>query len=497
MIGFVVTFYTIIILVLFFYSLHSFILLYYFFKFKLNKKNVLTKTKDFKKIAPLPVITVQLPVYNEKFVVRRLISNVLNLNYPKDKLEIQILDDSDDETTTIVENIVRLGKKEGYDIKHLRRKKRKGFKAGALQYGLKLAKGEFIAIFDADFVPPRNFLTELIPDFSSPEVGGVQARWGHLNSDSSFLTKAQAIALDNHFAMEQELRSKAGFFINFNGTCGIWRKSAIIDAGGWHSDTLAEDLDLSYRVQLRGWKIVYRGDFVVPGELPETVDSFRIQQNRWAKGTFQVACKLLKMILQSRLRPLAKYEAFVHLTGHINFVAMLFLGIFSLPIVYFKVERLVPEGYYIFLSFFTIGAIGYPLLYFLSQKEFYQNYKRKIPYISGVIAYSMGLSVSNTKAIIEGLLKKNNIFTRTPKSGGTKQTYSLEKKLLIPGLETLLGCYVLLALIYVIMNFQLVLIPFLLFYSFGFLSLGISSLKEKILIWRFKEQEVLCSSRNS
>ncbi len=497
MIAFIVTFYTFIIFILFFYSLHSFLLLYYYFKFKILRKNPSGEEAPSKRLNSFPLVTIQLPVYNEKFVIRRLINSVLNLDYPKERLEIQILDDSDDETKTIVENIIRMKREEGYDIKHLSRKRRRGFKAGALQHGLKLAKGEFIAIFDADFVPPKNFLTELMPEFSSPEVGGVQARWGHLNSDRSFLTRAQAIGLDNHFAMEQELRSKAGFFINFNGTCGIWRKSAIIDAGGWHSDTLAEDLDLSYRVQLRGWKIVYRGDLVVPGELPETVDSFRLQQNRWAKGTFQVACKLLKLVLKSQLRPLAKYEAFVHLTAHINFVAMLFLGIFSLPIVYFKVERLVPQGYYIFLSFFTIGAIGYPFLYIFSQKESYQNYKRKIPYISGVIAYTMGLSISNTRAIIEGLMKKNNIFTRTPKSGGARQTYHLERKLLIPFLEILFGCYILMGLLYVIMNFQLVLIPFLLFYTLGFLSLGFGSLKEKILTLRFKEEEVLCSSRNS
>jgi len=490
------SFYAFIALVLFFYSLHSYVLLYYYFLLKKKKIRLFSKCNCLSKNSrDLPPVTVQLPIYNEKYVVRRLINSVCAMEYPKGKLEIQILDDSNDETTTIIRNIVREKKKEGYDIKHLKRKRRKGFKAGALQFGLKLARGDFIAIFDADFVPPKNFLTELIPEFSEPKIAGVQARWGHLNSDRSLLTKAQAIGLDNHFAMEQELRYRAGFFINFNGTCGIWRKSAIIDAGGWHSDTLAEDLDLSYRVQLRGWKIVYRGDFVVPGELPETVDSYRIQQNRWAKGTFQVACKLLSEVLKAELSPLVKYEALVHLTGHINFIAMLFLGIFSFPIVYFKVEELVPEGYYVFLSIFTIGAFGYPALYYLSQKESYQNYKRRIFYIPGVIAYSMGLSVSNTKALIEAIFKKNLVFTRTPKSGGAKRSYSLERKILLPTMEVLLGVYILIGLIYVIVNFQFVLIPFLLFYSLGFLGLGLGSLKDKILT--FKQEEVLCSSQNS
>lgn len=493
MIGLILFIYTLVVLVLFFYSIHSFVLLYYYFKFKFFRKT--WRREKYKELKDFPVVTVQLPIFNEKYVVKRLIESVLQMDYPKDRLEVQVLDDSNDETAIIVSNIIELKKREGYDIKHIRRQKRLGFKAGALQNGLKTAKGEYIAIFDADFVPPRDFLKALLPEFSSPDVGGVQARWGHLNPDDSFLTRAQTIGLDNHFVMEQKIKSLANFFINFNGTCGIWRKSAIIDAGGWATDTLAEDLDLSYRVQLKGWRIFYRGDFIVPGELPQTPDSYRIQQNRWAKGTIQVARKLLGEILKSDLKIIAKYEAFVHLTSHINFVALLFLAIFSLPIVYFKVEKIVAEVYYIFLSFFTIGALGYPLLYYLSQKESYNNYKKRIPYIAGVIAFSMGLSVSNTKAIIEGLFKKNNIFTRTPKSGGTKGSYRAEKSFFIPVIEVILGIYMLIGLGYVVLNFQLILTPFLLFYSMGFLMLGIGSMKDGILV--FKPKEVLCSSRNS
>jgi cellulose synthase/poly-beta-1,6-N-acetylglucosamine synthase-like glycosyltransferase len=442
-----------------------------------------------------PSVTIQLPIFNEKYVIHRLLKHVVALDYPKEKLEIQILDDSNDETTEMVAHLVDGYCRDNYDIKHIKRNTRKGFKAGALQYGLEKARGEYFAIFDADFVPPSNFLKELLPEFDSANVGGVQARWGHLNAKDSFLTKAQSVGLDNHFAMEQRLRYNMNCFINFNGTCGIWYKQAIIDAGGWHDDTLAEDLDLSYRVQLRGWKIKYKENVIVPGEIPDNADSYRIQQNRWAKGTIQVARKLLLRVLKSSESALTKYEAFVHLTCHINFLAMLGLAIFSLPIVYFKVEGIVSNSYYIFASFFAVGALGYPFTYFLSQRVSYHKYYHRIPYIIGVIAYSMGLSISNSKAIIEGWFHKKHIFTRTPKTGGTKNTYRGEFRSLVPIFEIILGIYLSIGLIYVIINLQIILVPFLFFYSFGFLSLGFSSIKREFLALR--PQEVLCSRENS
>lgn len=479
---------------LFFYSIHSYVLLYLHFKFRKKKNKHRSEKRPCWNLQDYPFVTIQLPVYNEKYVIKRLINSVLMIDYPRDKFEVQILDDSSDETGEIIESVVRNKKEQNYNIVHLRRNSRNGFKAGALQYGLERAKGDFVAVFDADFVPPRDFLKKLIPEFQIPYIGGVQARWGHLNSDNSLLTMSQAIGLDNHFINEQELRYKAGLFINFNGTCGIWRKSAIIDAGGWLSDTLAEDLDLSYRVQLKGWRIKYRGDVIVPGELPDDADSFRLQQNRWAKGTFQVGCKLIKDVLQSDLKPLAKYEAFVHLTGHINFIAMLLLGLFTLPIVYFKVEKIVSADYYIFLSFFTVGAFGYPLLYIFSQKLSYPNYRKRIPYIASVIAYIMGLSISNTLALIESLFNKNNVFTRTPKSGGLQRTYTLESKSLIPVAEIFLGIYILITLFYILFNGQYILVPFLCAYCFGFLSLGFNSLKRKFLFGKYRE--ALCSKEN-
>jgi cellulose synthase/poly-beta-1,6-N-acetylglucosamine synthase-like glycosyltransferase len=485
-----ILFYTVILIVLFLYSFHPYLLLYYYFKFR-NHTRVI---KD-KKIADFPMVTVQLPIYNEKYVINRLVKSVAALEYPRDKMEIQILDDSNDETITITANLVKQYQAKGYDIKHIRRGSRDGFKAGALQYGLERSRGDYLAIFDADFIPPADFLIKLLPEFDGPQVGGVQARWGHLNPDDSFLTRSQAIGLDNHFIIEQELRSRAEFFINFNGTCGIWSKKAIQDAGGWHGDTLAEDLDLSYRVQLQGWQIRFRGDYNVPGELPDTADSFRIQQNRWAKGTIQVARKLLPKVLKSNMRPLAKYEAFVHMTCHLNFIAMLGLAIFSLPVVYCKVEGIVPNSYYLFASFFTIGVFGYPLLYALSQKKLYPDYLKRLPYILGVISFSMGLSVSNSKALLEAFLKRQNNFTRTPKTGGAHQAYRSESKSLVPVIEVLLGLYMLVALIYVVINNQIVLIPFLSFYTLGFLNLGFSSIRDEILTYR--PQEALCSRENS
>ena len=489
MISFILILYTVLLVVLFFYSLHSFVLLYLYYKHRQRPQ------RKVKRLVKHPNVTIQLPIYNEKYVVHRLLKSVTEIDYPKCRLEIQVLDDSDDETSDIAAHLVSEYRKQHFNIHHIRRGSREGYKAGALQYGLSIASGDFIAIFDADFVPSPNFLMELLPEFDSPMVAGVQSRWAHLNHDDSLLTRAQAIGLDNHFAMEQRLRFNAGFFINFNGTCGIWRREAIADAGGWHSDTLAEDLDLSYRVQLKGWKMKFRDDFSVLGELPASAESFKIQQNRWAKGTIQVARKLLGKVLRANIGRVAKYEAFVHLTCHINFLALLGLALFSPVIVYFKVENIVANGYFIFASFFTIGALGYPVLYFLSQRELYPDYRRRIPFIAGVIAYSMGLSVSNSRALFEGWLNRKNVFRRTPKSGGESKGYRVDSKSIIPYIEILIGIYVFTALVYVIVNLQLILIPFLLFYSFGFLSLGFLSIKDKVVA--LEPQEVLCSRESS
>lgn len=482
--------YTAFLVVLFFYALHPYLLLYYYLRIKKQRK--IRRGKILKKF---PHVTIQLPIYNEKFVIHRLLRAITALDYPKNLLEIQVLDDSSDVTTDIVHDLVKRYQKKGFDIHHIQRGSRDGYKAGALQYGLERAKGQYLAIFDADFVPPTDFLKKLLPEFQERKIGGVQARWGHLNHDYSFLTRSQAIGLDNHFVMEQGVRSQLNCFINFNGTCGLWSKEAIVDAGGWDGDTLAEDLDLSYRVQLKGWQIKYRGDVVVKGELPARTYGFRVQQNRWAKGTIQVARKLLLKIIASPLTLLTKYEAFIHLTCHINFIAMLGLALFSLPIVIFKVEGLVSGVYYIAISFFTIGVFGYPILYILSQKETYSDYWRRIPYVFGVIAYSMGLSVSNSISIVEGWFHQKHVFTRTPKTGGMIRTYRPEKISIVPFIEIAFGLYMMVSLVYVVATLQLILIPFLLLYAYGFLSMGLSTLRDEFGAMR--PPEVVCSRENS
>jgi cellulose synthase/poly-beta-1,6-N-acetylglucosamine synthase-like glycosyltransferase len=271
---------------------------------------------------PLPAVTIQLPLYNERYVATRLLEAVGALDYPRDRLEIQVLDDSTDDTTEIVASIADRLRAHGLDVVHLHRRVRTGFKAGALAEGLIAARGEFVAIFDADFVPPPGFLKATLPCFQ-PDVAVVQARWGHLNRSFSALTVAQSLGIDGHFAVEQSARARAGLFLNFNGTGGIWRRAAILDAGGWAHDTLTEDLDLSYRAQLRGWRIVYRPDIVCPAELPVLVTGFKSQQRRWAKGSIQTAIKLLPAVMAAPRSPWVKYQAFVHLTYYMIHPLML------------------------------------------------------------------------------------------------------------------------------------------------------------------------------
>ncbi len=488
LVSIIVVLYTLLLFLLLIYAFHSYLMLYHFIKdhrkIKNPKTSITNKTAD-----KLPVVTFQLPIYNEKFVVRRLIESCCAIKYPRDKFEIQILDDSDDETVLIVANLVRKYQGLGINIHHIRRGSRAGFKAGALQYGLESARGEFIAIFDADFVIPEDFLLRLIDEFDNPRVASVQARWGHLNSTYSFFTMAQAISLDGHFVVEQNIRSQAKYFINFNGTCGIWRKAAIIDAGGWQADTLAEDLDLSYRAQIKNWQIVFRPDVAVEGEIPVDADSYRTQQNRWAKGTIQVARKLLPRILKADLPLLVKYEATVHLTCHLIYPALLTVALLTLPIIFFKIELIVPPSYYLFASFFGLGIFGYPILYCLSQKELYKNWPKNITRIPFIIALCTGISLSNTKAVFEGFSRKKFVFTRTPKFGidlkdkrnFNKNSYSFNTSF-IPYVEIICGLYLFFSFLYVLVNEQLILAPFLFLYAYGFLYLGFSSTREIELI---------------
>src|SRR5690606_27239054 len=299
--------------ILFIFGCHGFIMIYYHRKYK-SVKHI---PKD--KVSTDAVVTIQLPLYNEMYVAERLINAVCEIDYPKDKMQIQVLDDSTDETTELVHNVVEEKKRLGFDITHLRRGSRKGFKAGALKEGMKTAKGEYIAIFDADFIPHKDFLKKTLAFFTDNKIGMVQTRWEHLNGDYSMLTKAQALALDGHFVIEQTVRNKAGFFINFNGTGGVWKKACIEDAGNWHDDTLTEDLDLSYRAQLNGWRFVFLKDFTSPAELPSEINALKVQQWRWTKAAVERAKKILPLVWKSNIPLRVKLQSTFHLTNNIIF----------------------------------------------------------------------------------------------------------------------------------------------------------------------------------
>ena len=367
--------------------------------------------------ANLPRVTVQLPVYNELYVIERLIDAVARLNYPREKLDIQLLDDSTDETVVIIAAKVAQYKQRGLAIEHVRRPERTGFKAGALAHGLEFAKGEFIAIFDADFVPDPDFLLQTIPHFSDPKVAIVQTRWEHLNEDFSLMTQLQAFGLNAHFIIEQGGRYAAGFFANFNGTGGVWRKVAIADAGGWQSDTLTEDLDLSYRAQLRGWTFFYREDVGSPAELPVAMNAIKSQQYRWMKGAAECARKLFVQVLRTPGVSLGmKIHAFYHLFSSATFILVLILGVMSVPLIYIRSRH--PEWEW---AFFVINLFQFNLLiliafygvpFWLLEKENKAKLAWYFPLYSSLM---MGLSLHNSIAVIEGYMGRKTPFVRTPK----------------------------------------------------------------------------------
>jgi cellulose synthase/poly-beta-1,6-N-acetylglucosamine synthase-like glycosyltransferase len=364
-----------------------------------------------------PRVTVQLPVYNEKYVVERLLDAVGNFEYPKDKLEIQILDDSTDETTELISKKLLVMKALGLDIKLVHRPNRIGYKAGALAYGLELARGEFIAIFDADFIPKPDFLLKTIPHFSDPHVGVVQTRWGHINRDYSILTRLQAFGLDAHFSIEQIARKASGSFINFNGTCGVWRKTCIEDAGGWSADTLTEDLDLSYRAQLKGWNFLYLEEIETPGELPVIMPAIKSQQYRWNKGAAETARKNFGNVWRSNLPLTNKVHAFFHLFNSSVFVFLLMASLLSVPMLFIKHQH--PEFAWLFHLgiIFLLGFFSITFFYWISTKRFDKEFPRRtfISLYPRFLIVSMGLSLHNGIAVLEGLLGRKTPFIRTPK----------------------------------------------------------------------------------
>ena len=433
-------------------------------------------------LSDFPVVTIQLPIYNEMYVAERLIEAVGGIEYPQDRLQIQVLDDSTDETRDIAELAVRRLASRGFDVVCLHRDDRTGYKAGALNHGLRTARGEFVAIFDADFVPPRDFLMRTIPFFQNEKVGLVQARWGHLNQDYSLLTRVQAILLDGHFVLEHGARNRGGCFFNFNGTAGVWRRTTIEDAGGWQHDTLTEDLDLSYRAQLRGWEFVFLPDLVTPAEVPVEMNAFKTQQFRWAKGSVQTCRKLLPFILMSDLPLKVKVEAFFHLTANFNYLLMVVLSILMFPAMYFRYSMGWNEMLLIDVPLFMAATLSVFRFYFISQREVYEDWPSRVKYLPAVMAIGIGLAVNNARAVIEALLDKPSEFTRTPKYGIERQDDGWQHKryhqsmAIQPLIEVALGLYFTMAVFYALQHDIYGTLPFLMLFQFGFLYTGLLSI---------------------
>jgi cellulose synthase/poly-beta-1,6-N-acetylglucosamine synthase-like glycosyltransferase len=471
--------YFFVLIVLAIYGWHRYYLVYLYMR---NRGN---GAKPGPALDPLPVVTIQLPLYNEMYVADRLIEAVCRIEYPRDKLEIQVLDDSIDETRGIAELAVRRFATEGVDIKYLHRTDRTGYKAGALEAGLQTARGEFIAIFDADFIPTSDFLIRLMPHFSDAKVAMVQARWGHINQDYSLLTKIQSILLDGHFVLEHGGRHRSGRFFNFNGTAGIWRRVAIDDGGGWQHDTLTEDLDLSYRAQLRGWRFVFVSDVIAPAEVPVEMNAFKSQQFRWAKGSIQTCRKLLPRILRADLPLGVKAEAFFHLTANFNYPFMCVLSVLMFPAMVIRYNMGWYEMLLIDVPLFFAATFSVCNFYMVCQREIHTDWRTRIKYLPFLMSIGIGLSINNTRAVIEALFNKQSEFTRTPKYHierdsdewvGKKYRQSVAVQ---PLIELALGLYFTSTVFYAIANQIYGTVPFLVLFQIGFLYTGLLSIVQQ------------------
>ena len=430
-----------------------------------------------------PHVTIQLPIYNERYVVERLIESVCRIDYPGNLLEVQVLDDSTDDTVQIARAMVAKMQAAGVDIVYVHRADRCGFKAGALKDGLKTAKGSLVAVFDADFIPDPDFLMESVPYFQDPQVGMLQTRWGHINSDYSLLTRAQSIGIDGHFGVEQASRAWSGFFMNFNGTAGVWRKETIKDAGGWQADTLTEDLDLSYRAQLKGWKLMFASQVVCPAEIPVTINAFKSQQHRWAKGSIQTAKKNLGKLFKSDVSWLVKVQAFLHLTHYMVHPMMLLVVLTSIPMLYtqwFFNNLAYPIMIFTLLCLATFGPSS---LYLFSQRILYRDWKTRIKYLPFLMCLGTGIAVNNTKAVLEALMGIKSGFIRTPKYGIQKKGENWKNKHYaiplnaISILEFFLGLYSLTGLLMFLFFSKYLVSPFLLIYTCGFFYVFFLSVK--------------------
>jgi cellulose synthase/poly-beta-1,6-N-acetylglucosamine synthase-like glycosyltransferase len=462
------------------YGWHRYYLVYVYMKHRRRVPEPVPPPRE------LPRVTVQLPIFNEMYVADRLIAAVCELDYPRELLEIQVLDDSVDETRQIAELAVRRHADRGFDIRYMHRVDRRGYKAGALEAGLKEASGAFVAIFDADFIPPRDFLLRTLGHFEpDPRVGMVQARWGHINQDYSLLTKIQSILLDAHFVLEHGGRNRAGHFFNFNGTAGVWRREAIDSAGGWQHDTLTEDLDLSYRAQLAGWRFVFLPDVVAPAEVPVEMNSFKSQQHRWAKGSIQTCIKLLPRVLSSSQPFGVKVEAFFHLSANFNYLLMTVLSILMFPAMWVRYSMGLYEMLLIDVPLFAAATLSVCNFYVVSQRELYTDWRQRLKYLPFLMSIGIGLCVNNTRAVLEALFGSQSEFARTPKYGieresdewvGKKYHQSVGVQ---PFIEVALGLYFTATVFYALANQIYGTLPFLMLFQIGFLYTGLLSILQQ------------------
>lgn len=430
----------------------------------------------------LPRVTIQLPMFNEMYVVDRLLEGVAAIDYPKDKMHIQVLDDSTDETVNIARAKVDELQERGFDAEYIHREDRTGYKAGALENGLKTAKGEFVMVFDADFVPEPDIIRKLIHFFTDEKVGMVQARWGHINRDYSLLTKCQSMMLDGHFIIEHIARNRSGRFFNFNGTAGMWRKSTIEDAGGWEHDTVTEDMDLSFRAQLKGWKFIYVPDALAPAELPCEMNSFKTQQFRWAKGSAQTTKKLLWTVLKADIPLKVKIELIFHLTNNFAYLFLVVLALLQLPNMLLRRHMDNPELLLLDIPLFAATCGSICVFYLVTHRALYDNLWEAIKRLPLMMALGIGLSVNNARAVIEGLFGKDLEFVRTPKHGVTGNQDSWKKKRykarfpIHSVVEILFGLYFVVTIALAVITGSWVTIPFLVLFMVGFLYVGSLSL---------------------
>ena len=469
--------YFLVLLVLAMYGLHRYFLVYYYYKYRKNVPGPPPEVTEW------PRVTVQLPIFNERYVIESLVEAVSRFDYPRELLDVQVLDDSTDETQEVARACVERYQALGMPVHYIHRTNREGYKAGALAEGLKTAKGEFVAIFDADFIPLPDFLRRLVPYFADPKIAMVQSRWTYLNADYSLLTEVEHILLDGHFIVEHGARSRRGDFFNFNGTAGIWRRSVIDDAGGWQHDTLTEDTDLSYRAQLRGWQFLYLPEIECASELPVEMNSFKSQQARWAKGLMQTAKKILPRVMRSNEPWHVKAEAFFHLTANISYPLMIVLSTLLLPAMIVRFYQGTFQMLVIDLPLFLASTCSISSFYLISQRNLHpKTWKRAILFMPFVMAIGIGISVRNAVAVLEAIFGKQSEFARTPKyniagqKGGWQKKSYRNRSGWLPYAEIFLGIYFAATIVYAFENQNYATIPFLLLFLWGYLYTGFMSL---------------------